>query len=358
MKAAIISLGSKSSQMTAEAMKNYFSSVESLELRSMEVSLGAERTPKVLHAGQPLQSYDCVYAKGSFRYAPILRALSQALAGKTYLPIQPDSFIVGHDKILTHLAFQQRNVPMPTTYLASSAQAAKKILTEVNYPIVLKFPKGTQGIGVMVADSYSSASSMLDALFALKQPFLIQEYIDTDGMDLRAFVIGNKVAAAVKRKSQRGEMRANVHAGGVGEPYNLDTYGRRVAVDAAKAVGADVCAIDMLEGPKGPLVIEANLSPGLQGITETTGIDLADKIARFFHEKASSFSHEDKEETTSRLIKNLSDDDSGTQQVVTNLNFRADRILLPKLVTDVTGFTEGDEFVVKVQEGKVIIERL
>src|SRR3989338_8003938 len=93
----------------------------------------------------------------------------------SYMPIKAETFTLGHDKLLTHLALQHFNIPMPMTYLASSAKAAKKILNEVAYPIVLKFPHGTQGKGVMFAESYAAASSMLDALIALKQPFLIQE---------------------------------------------------------------------------------------------------------------------------------------------------------------------------------------
>ena len=87
----------------------------------------------------------------------------------------------------------------------------------MKYPIVLKFPHGTQGKGVMFAESFAAASSMLDALIALKQPFLIQEYIETGGVDVRAFVVGDKVVASMKRKAVRGEMRANIHAGGTGE---------------------------------------------------------------------------------------------------------------------------------------------
>lgn len=345
--------------MTLDAMKKHFSKVENINLKEIEVNLGAQEKPTVLYEGKPLENYDCVYAKGSFRYAPILRSLTEALYSKVYMPITPESFIIGHDKILTHLNFQQRNIPMPTTYLATSAKAAKKTLTEVNYPIVLKFPHGTQGIGVMFAESFGSAASMLDALIALKQPFLIQEYIDTDGMDIRAFVVGNKVVASMKRKSMRGEIRSNVHAGGKGEPYSLDTHSRRVAIDAAKAVGAEICAIDMLEGPKGPLVIEANLSPGLQGITEATEVDVADKIAKHLYHSASKHKEEGSSKTTKRMFKELDIADSSTaQHIITHLNFRADRILLPKIVTDMTGFTESDEFVVRIEKSKVLIEKM
>jgi ribosomal protein S6--L-glutamate ligase len=357
MKAAVFSLGSKSSQMTVEAMQSHFEQVDSISLKDLEVGLGEQGKRRVLYQGKPLPSYDCVYAKGSYRYATFLRSITETLKGAAYMPLSPDSFVIAHDKILTHLALQTRNVPMPSTYLISSAKAGKKLLTEVTYPIVMKFPHGTQGIGVMVADSFGSASSMLDALIALRQPFLIQEYIDTGGVDVRAFVLGNEVAASVKRTAAIGEVRANVHMGGIGAPYALDTHTRRVAIDAAKALGADICAVDILEGAKGPLVIEVNVSPGLQGITETTNVNIAEKIAAFLERKTQDFKEKGKEKLTTEMVDELGLTEHGTQ-IIAHPNFRADRILLPKMVTDITGFTETDELVMKIEKGKVTIERL
>jgi ribosomal protein S6--L-glutamate ligase len=357
MKAAVFSLGSKSSQMTVDAMQLHFEQVDSINLKELEVGLGSETKRRVLYQGKPLPQYDCVYVKGSFRYANFLRSIAETLKHNTYMPLSPESFITAHDKILTHLALQQKNVPMPTTYLISSAKAGKKLLTEVTYPIVMKFPHGTQGIGVMVADSFGSASSMLDALLALKQPFLIQEFIDTGGVDVRAFVIGNEVVASIKRTAAIGEVRANVHAGGVGKPYVLDSQTRRVAIDAAKALGADICAVDILEGAKGPLVIEANVSPGIQGITETTNIDVAEKIAVYLAKKTQEFKNKSKEKITSEMVDELAIAGHGTQ-IIAHPNFRGDRMLLPKLVTDIAAFTETDELVMKIEKGKVTIERL
>ena len=357
MKAAILSLGSKSSQMTLEAMKAHFEQADAIHIKQIKVRLGDKNTRRVLYDGKPLPEYDCIYAKGSFRYAQLLRSVTEILKETAFMPIAPESFIIGHDKILTHLALQHYNVPMPSTYLISSAKAGKQLLTEVHYPLIMKFPHGTQGIGVMVADSYGSASSMLDALIALRQPFLIQEYIDTGGVDVRAFVIGNEVVASVKRVASRGEVRANVHAGGIGKPYSLDTYQKRVAIDAAKAIGAEICAVDMLEGPKGPLVIEANVSPGLQGITATTNVNIAEKIASYLAKKTQEFQARLKGQKTSEMVDQIGSGEFA-QQIIAHPNFRADRILLPKIVTDITRFTETDEIVLKIEKGKITIERL
>ncbi|HII66166.1 TPA: RimK family alpha-L-glutamate ligase [Candidatus Woesearchaeota archaeon] len=357
MKAALISLGSRSSQMTLEAMKPHFEQVDAISLKQIEVSLGDKGKRRVLYEGNPLPEYDYIYAKGSFRYAQLLRSITEILREASFMPIAPEAFTVGHDKILTHLALQQYNIPMPATYLISSAKAGKKLLTEVHYPLIMKFPHGTQGIGVMVADSYGSASSMLDALIALRQPFLIQEYIDTGGVDIRAFVVGNEVVASVKRVASRGEVRANVHMGGTGKAHPLDTYQKRVAIDAAKAIGAEICAVDMLEGPKGPLVIEANVSPGLQGIISTTGVNVAEKIAAYLAKKAEGFQAKRKGQQASEMVDQAGSEDFA-QQIIVHPNFRADRILLPKIVTDITRFTETDEIVLKIEKGRITIEKL
>src|SRR3990167_3674544 len=251
MKAALISLGSKSSLLTGEAMKKYFDQVDILELKKVEIRLGKESG--IFYEGKALENYDCVYVKGSFRYANLLCSIASMLEGKvSYMPLPTGTFTTVHNKLLTHLVLQQHNIPMPRTYLSSTIETAKELLKRVNYPIVMKFPEGTQGKGVMFADSISSASSLLDALGALNQPFIIQEYIDTSGTDIRALVMGEKVVAAMKRKAQTEEKRANIHAGGVGEAVQLSPEAMAVAVETAQALGADVCGVDILEGSRGP----------------------------------------------------------------------------------------------------------
>ena len=150
-----------------------FDSVDDIDVRDIEVNLSSGQSV-VLYQGKPLGKYDCIYAKGSFRYAQTLRAVTGAFYPTTYMPIKAGAFTVGHDKLLTHLFLQQHKIPMPTTYLTSSPKAAKKILEKINYPIIFKFPSGTGGKGVMYAESFAAASSLMDALETLRQPFLIQ----------------------------------------------------------------------------------------------------------------------------------------------------------------------------------------
>lgn len=355
MKAALISLGSKSSKWTIDAMRKYFDIVDDINLKDIEVNLGVGKLD-VLYNGQPLPKYDGIYAKGSFRYAPLLRSITRALSEHTYMPIKAETFTIGHDKLLTHLALQLYKTPMPTTYLASSPEGAKKILERVNYPLIMKFPQGTQGKGVMYADSFASASSMLDALSALRQPFLIQEYIETGGVDIRAIVVGGKIVASMKRKAVSGEERANIHAGGKGEACVLDSHARKIAIDAAQSIGAAVCAVDILEGPKGPLVIEVNVSPGLQGITAATNVNVADKIAKFLYERTKEKSESGKKLTASKILEEVSRKPSEMiEEIITTLDFRGERILLPKLVTNLTKFDDKQEVTIKARKGRVII---
>jgi len=359
MKAALISLGSKSSKWTAEEMKKYFGAVDNINLKELEVNLGKGKL-EILYNGKELPQYDCVYAKGSFRYAPLLQCITESMFNNCYMPIRPEAFTIGHDKLLTHLALQQYEIPMPETYLAPSPDAAKKILKKVNYPITVKFPQGTQGKGVMFADSYSSASSMLDAFESLKQPLIIQEFLETGGVDIRAIVVGDKVVASMKRKAVIGEKRANIHAGGKGEACVLDVHAKKIAVDTARSIRAEICAVDMLESVKGPQVIEANLSPGLQGITKATEINVADKIAKFLYEKTKEFKERGKKASEKKILEDLGipSMEKSVQQIITNLDIRSNKILLPKVINDIAKFDEKEDIVIKVTNGKVLIEKM
>ena len=353
MKAAVISLGSTSSVWVGEALQKYFDQVDMLQLKKVEIDLGKDAG--VFYEGKPLPYYDCVYLKGSFRYTQLLRSIATFLERKIpYMPLSPNSFTVVHNKLLTHLALQQENIPMPRTYLSPTIEAAKELLKKIHFPIVMKFPEGTQGKGVMFADSHSSASSLLDALSALKQPFIIQEYIETEGTDIRAFVIGDKVVAAMKRTAQQEEKRANMHAGGVGEQIQLSREAATLAVKTARVLQADICGIDILESPLGPLVIEANISPGLQGLSKVSPVNIADEIARFLYVKTQEMVTGKKKEDSSQLMDEINNDHA--QEIITKLVLRGEKIILPEFVTKISKFDDRKEYVIKVTKGKVDIE--
>ncbi|MFH1591374.1 MAG: RimK family alpha-L-glutamate ligase [archaeon] len=357
MKAAVISLGSVSSQWTLAEMRKLFDEVEELNLKFIEIVLG-ERQPTVLYQGKPISKYDCIYAKGSFRYNQLLRALTTSLCKDAYMPVKASAFTVGHDKLLTQLKLEYHRIPTPKTYLSATVDAAKKILEKIHYPIVMKFPEGTQGKGVMFADSLSSANSLLDALVAMRQPFIIQEYIDTGGVDIRALVVGNKVVAAMKRKAIPGEKRANIHAGALGEGVVLDTKTQKLAVSTAKAVGCEICGVDILEGVKGPMVIEVNLSPGLQGVTKATGINVAGKIAKFLFEQTRTIVDSTNAVKAKDIVRDAGNNgEKGMSEIISNLDFRADRILLSEMVSKASKFSEEDEVTITASKGSIEIKK-
>ena len=318
---------------------------------------------RTLYKGEPLPHYDCLYSRGSFRYASILQTLSSTLPTSTYQPFSSNAFIIGHDKLLTHIVLQQHKIPMPQTYVVSSLDIAKNILSELIYPVVLKFPSGTHGKGVMFADSESSAVSLLDALHSLNQPFIIQEYIETEGVDVRALVVGGKVVACMRRKAESGENRANIHAGGKGEAYIPSPEIKQLAIAAAKAVNAEICAVDLLEKDKMGLVIEVNLSPGLQGITAATKINSADYIARHLFDSASKLHNQETVENTSKIMQELGidveqvSDNKEKSEVITSLDFRGNRILLPEAVSNTVGFDNKTDVTFSMKKGELIIKK-
>jgi len=349
MKAAIISLGSISSRWLLDALKKRFEQVDHIDIQELEVSLG-EKKAQVLYQEKPLPKYDCIYAKGSARYSNLLRAITTLLQKDTYMPLRPLSFTVGHDKLLTHLKLQEANIPQPTTYIASTADAAKKVVRKIPFPVIMKMPSGTHGKGVMLAESPESASSMIDALKLLRQPFLLQEFIETDGVDYRVFVIGEQVIASMKRTAGKGEKRSNLHAGGKGEKITINDKTRKAAIAAAQAAGCDICAVDILPDMSGPLVIEINLSPGLQGITKATKVNVAEKIAEYLYKRAKAFREKGKD----AIFKELEVE----QEIEGPLDFRGNKILLPEVVSMASKIKEDDEVSLKAKKGQIIIKKI
>jgi len=363
LKCCVISLGSISSKWTVEALKKYFEEVDDLDLRKIEVSL-VNTDWKIIYNGQILEKkYDCVFVKGSFRYVTTLRAISEAVYDNSYTPIPPEAFEIAHNKILTHLVLQRAKIPMPNTWLFASVSAAKKFLENANYPLIVKLPKGTQGKGVMYIDSYASASSVIDTLSSLRQPFLIQEYIETNGIDYRIIVIGEKVIG-YKRIAKEGDKRSNIHAGGEGAPLDkIDDNLKKIALKTAKAMNSDIIAIDILPSSRGPLVIEVNISPGLQGITKYTKLDVADMIASLLYEKTKIFKEKETKEKSANILQDLGikvieeKEENKKYRILKELDFRGNKIILPDFVTKLAKFKPLKEYVFEIKEEELTIKK-
>lgn len=184
------------------------------------------------------------------------------------------------DKLRSLQILSKNEVDMPKTVFASNKSSAKDIIAlSGGAPLVLKILEGTQGVGVVLVDSEKAAKSVLDAFYGMDVNLLVQEFIEeAGGADIRAFVVDGKVVGAMKRQGTEGDFRSNLHQGGSATAHKLTRKERATATAAAKAMGLGVCGVDMIPSDRGPLVMEVNSSPGLEGIEKSTGIDIAGKI--------------------------------------------------------------------------------
>jgi ribosomal protein S6--L-glutamate ligase len=184
------------------------------------------------------------------------------------------------DKLRSLQVLSRKDVDMPKTVFASNKSNAKDIVELIGgAPLVLKVLEGTQGKGVVLVDSEQAAKSVLDAFYGMDVNLLVQEFIaEAGGADIRAFVVDGKVVGAMKRQGAKGEFRSNLHQGGSADVYKLTRKEKSTAIAAAKAMGLGVCGVDMIPSNRGPLVMEVNSSPGLEGIEKATGINIAGNI--------------------------------------------------------------------------------
>lgn len=192
------------------------------------------------------------------------------------------SLIRSRDKLRSLQILSKSGVGIPKSVFARHPKSndVKTMIEEVGgTPVILKLLEGTHGTGVIKADSVSSAKSAVEAFSGIKKDIIVQEFIEeAGGKDIRAFVVGGEVIGAMERSGQEGEFRSNLHKGGVAKSIELNQKEKAVAVEATKLHGLTVAGVDMLMSSRGPLVVEVNSSPGLQGIERATGVDIAGKI--------------------------------------------------------------------------------
>ena len=184
------------------------------------------------------------------------------------------------DKLRCFQILSRSGIGLPTTSYAHSTRMTEKLIKMVgDAPCVIKLIEGTQGKGVILADTHKAAESVIDGFRQMKAHFLVQEFIkESNGQDIRAFVVGDRVVASMMRTAKAGEFRSNLHRGGTAKPVNISPEEATMAVNAAKALGLNVAGVDLLRSSRGPLILEVNSSPGLQGIETSTGLDIASMI--------------------------------------------------------------------------------
>jgi ribosomal protein S6--L-glutamate ligase len=196
------------------------------------------------------------------------------------------------DKFRSLQLLARKGIPMPLTSFAQSPDDTEDLIHMVGgAPLVIKLLEGTQGKGVILADSHQSAISIINAFKEMHANILVQEFIEeSKGTDIRCFVVGDKVIAAIKRQAKDGEFRANVHQGGKALKVKLSPQERAIAISAAKTMGLKIAGVDLIRSNHGPLVLEINSSPGLEGIEKATGINIAGKIIEYLQKKAKPMS--------------------------------------------------------------------
>lgn len=192
------------------------------------------------------------------------------------------------DKLRALQILARKGIGMPVTGFAHSTKMSTDLIKLVGgAPLVIKLLEGTQGKGVVLAETEAAAASVIDAFRDLDEYFLVQEFIkEAQGADIRCFVIGNKVVAAMMRKAKAGEFRSNLHRGGTAMEVKLTPEERKTATRAAGAMGLNVSGVDIIRSKHGPLVIEVNSSPGLEGIEKATNEDVADAIIQYIEKNA------------------------------------------------------------------------
>ncbi|WP_226645931.1 30S ribosomal protein S6--L-glutamate ligase [Microbulbifer variabilis] len=209
--------------------------------------------------------------------------LRQFEVANTYSINESIAITRSRDKLRAHQLLARKGIGQPVTSYAHSARATAPLIESVGgAPLIVKLTQSTQGNGVLLAETQKAAEALINAFRGIGSDFLVQEFIkEAGGSDIRCFVVGEKVVAAMQRKAAKGEYRSNLHRGGSAEMVKLSATERRLAVSASRVMGLDMAGVDILRSAHGPLVIEVNSSPGLEGIENASDIDVAGKIIEY-----------------------------------------------------------------------------
>lgn len=202
---------------------------------------------------------------------------------KVFTAVESQALVRSRDKLRSLQILARAGVGMPKTVFTNYSTEVRKIIESVGGPpLIVKLLEGTQGVGVVLAPTFKAAESIIQAFHSMKARVIVQEYIaEAKGEDIRAFVVDGKVVGAMKRTGKEGEFRSNVHRGGSVELIKLSKEERKAALIASQAMGLSIAGVDLLQSERGPLVLEVNSSPGLEGIERATGKDIASQIVKY-----------------------------------------------------------------------------
>jgi ribosomal protein S6--L-glutamate ligase len=254
-----------------------------LDYRRCYMKIASHR-PTITYDGEPIEGFDAVIprisAAHSFYGTAVVRQFEMM---DVYCINGSQAIARSRDKLRSLQILAKKGIGLPVTGFAHTTQDVQGLIDMVGgAPLVIKLLEGTQGIGVVLTESNAAATSVIEAFRGLDANILVQEYIsEAKGQDLRCFVVGERVVAAMLRTGAPGEFRSNLHRGGSAEAVKLTPEERSTAVRAAKAMGLRMAGVDVLRSNHGPLVMEVNSSPGLEGIERATKKDVAGSIVRF-----------------------------------------------------------------------------
>lgn len=244
--------------------------------------------PDVTYGGKPISHYDAMIPRIgnsiTFFGSSVVRQFEQM---GTFCLNTADSIVASRDKLSSMQALSRHDVGIAETAFVRNQKDILQAIQEMGgAPVIIKLLSGTQGVGVILAETNKVAEAIIETLSSVHQNVLVQKFVsESKGRDIRAFVVGGRVVAAMRRTASGQEFRSNVHRGGNTETVQLDEAYERTAVRAAQILNLQVAGVDMLEGSDGPVIMEVNSSPGLEGIEGATGLDIAGEIIQFTEEQ-------------------------------------------------------------------------
>jgi ribosomal protein S6--L-glutamate ligase len=271
-----------------EAAKTRGHEIRILDVLRCYMNITSHR-PGIHYKGEEVTGFDAVIprigASVTFYGTAVLRQFEMM---GVYTLNESVAISRSRDKIRALQLLSRKGIGLPVTGFANKPDDIQDLIKMVGgAPLVIKLLEGTQGIGVVLAETEQAAESVIEAFLGLKASALVQEYVrESGGADIRCFVIGDRVVAAMKRQGKAGEFRSNIHRGGTASTIRITPEERSTAVRAAKTMGLNVCGVDILRSNHGPVVMEVNSSPGLEGIEKVTGKDIAGMIIEFLERSA------------------------------------------------------------------------
>lgn len=290
MKIGILSRNGKlySTKRLVEAAEKRGHEVQVIDYIRCYMNITAKK-PSVHYKGEELSMFDAIIPRISAMRTFYGTAIVRQFETLSVYSINSSlSINRSRDKLRSHQLLAMKGVDMPITGFAHAPEDIDDLISSVGgTPLVIKLIEGTQGVGVVLAETKKAAESVIQTLIGLNANIIVQEYIkEAGGSDIRCFVVGDKVIAAMERKAAPGEFRANIHRGGKAQPIKITKAEREAAVKAAKVMGLKMAGVDILRSERGPLVLEINSSPGLEGIESSTGKDVAGMIIEHIEKNA------------------------------------------------------------------------